>query len=113
MDHSTELILDSRTKEDLYGDIAALAASYTPEWQFNTDDPDVGSTLAMIFAHQMSGNIRRLNQTVEKYHTEFANLLGISLLPAYPASGVVVAELVALILTVACFVRYRKRYHYA
>lgn len=93
MAQNTELILDSRTKEALYRDISKLAASYTPEWQFDTKDPDIGSTLAMIFAHQMSGNIHRLNQTVGKYHTEFVNLLGISLLPAYPASGVIVADI--------------------
>lgn len=92
MKQKTELILDRRTTDRLHSRIKELAASYTPEWNFNTADPDIGSTLAMIYANQMSGNIRRLNQTIDKYHTEFVNLLGISLKPAYPASGVVVAE---------------------
>ena len=89
-----EFVLDPRTTEDLRAQLAELAASYTPEWRFDPDDPDIGSTLALIFLNQMAGNLRRLNQTIEKYHTEFVNMLGISLLPAYPASGIVTAQLI-------------------
>lgn len=92
MNRKTESLIDSRSIEELRGKIKELAASYTPEWCFDPTDPDIGSTIAMIYANQYSGNIRRVNQTVEKYHTEFVNLLGLSLKPAYPASGVVVAE---------------------
>lgn len=88
-----ELTLDPRTQETLCDRMEELAASYTPEWRLDRRDPDIGSTLALIFAGQMADNIRRLNQLPEKYHTEFANLLGLTLKPAYPASGVVVAEL--------------------
>ena len=90
-----ELILDGRTAEDLQEQIARLAASYTPEWRFDRVRPDVGGVLALIFAKQMAGNLDRLNQVIGKYHTEFVNLLGVSLRPAYPASGVAVATLVA------------------
>ena len=88
-----ELTLDSRTQADLCRRVEELAASYTPEWRFDRRDPDVGSTLALIFADQMAGNIRRMNQLPEKYHTEFVNLLGLNLKPAYPASGIAVVEL--------------------
>lgn len=88
-----ELTLDPRTQESLCDRMEELAASYTPEWRFDRRDPDIGSTLALIFAGQMADNIRRLNQLPEKYHTEFANLLGMTLKPAYPASGVAVVEL--------------------
>ncbi len=88
-----ELTLDPRTQEELCSRVEELAVSYTPEWRFDRKDPDIGSTLALIFAGQMADNIRRINQLPEKYHTEFANLLGMTLKPAYPASGVVVAEL--------------------
>lgn len=87
------LCLDPRTQEDLCRRVSELAASYTPEWRFDQEDPDIGSTIALIYTGQMADNLRRLNQLPEKYQTEFVNLLGISLLPAYPASGVVVAEL--------------------
>ena len=88
-----ELTLDPRTQADLCRRVEELAASYTPEWRFDRRDPDVGSTLALIFADQMAGNIRRMNQLPEKYHTEFVNLLGLNLKPAYPASGIAVVEL--------------------
>lgn len=92
MNHD-ELTLDPRTQADLCDRLEELALSYTPEWRFDRRDPDVGSALAMIYAGQMAENIRRLNQLPEKYHTEFVNLMGLTLKPAYPASGVVIAEL--------------------
>ena len=92
MNHD-ELTLDPRTQADLCARVEELASSYTPEWRFDRRDPDVGSTLALIYTGQMADNIRRLNQLPEKYHTEFVNLLGLTLKPAYPASGVAVVEL--------------------
>lgn len=88
-----ELTLDRRTQTDLNRRVEELAASYTPEWRFAQEDADVGSTLALLFTHQMADNIRRINQIPEKYHTEFANLLGLTLQSAHPASGVAVVEL--------------------
>ena len=88
-----ELKLDSRTQEDLCRRVEELAASYTPEWRFDRRDPDIGSALALIFTGQMAENIRRMNRLPEKYHTEFVNLLGLNLKPSYPASGVVVVDL--------------------
>ena len=88
-----ELKLDSRTQEDLCRRVEELAASYTPEWRFDRRDPDIGSALALIFTGQMAENIRRMNRLPEKYHTEFVNLLGLNLKPPYPASGVVVVDL--------------------
>lgn len=92
MNHD-ELTLDPRTQADLCARVEELASSYTPEWRFDRRDPDIGSTLALIYTGQMADNIRRLNQLPEKYHTEFVNLLGLTLKPAYPASGVAVVEL--------------------
>ncbi|MGI5979160.1 MAG: baseplate J/gp47 family protein [Oscillospiraceae bacterium] len=90
---SGEFIIDGRSLEDLRRRFGELAESYVPEWRFSVADPDAGSTLALIFLDQMYENIGRLNQTFDKYHTEFANLLGVSLLPASPSSGIVVARL--------------------
>lgn len=92
MNHD-ELTLDARTQAELCARVEELAASYTPEWRFDCREPDIGSTLALIYTGQMADNIRRLNQLPEKYHTEFVNLLGLTLQPAYPASGVAVVEL--------------------
>lgn len=86
--------LDSRSVQDLRGEIRRLAASYTPEWAFSDVNPDVGSVVGLIFANQMEENIRRMNLVMEKYHTEFVNMLNLSLRPAYPACGVVVMNLI-------------------
>ena len=85
--------LDFRSVGDLRAELKRLAASYTPEWAFSEENPDVGSVVALIFANQMSENIRKMNLVLDKYHTEFVNMLNLSLRPAYPASGVAVLEL--------------------
>ena len=89
-----DVLLDPRSVQDLRGEIRRLAASYTPEWAFSDTNPDVGSVVGLIFANQMEENIRRMNLVMEKYHTEFVNMLNLSLRPAYPASGVVVMNLI-------------------
>jgi hypothetical protein len=86
--------IDSRTIEDIKAQIAALAASYTPEWVFTPDNPDAGSVIGLIFSRQLSDTIDRLNRLPDKYRTEFINMLNIGLLPAYPAQGIVVFELI-------------------
>ena len=85
--------LDFRSVGDLRAELKRLATSYTPEWAFSEENPDVGSVVALIFANQMSENIRKMNLVLDKYHTEFVNMLNLSLRPAYPASGVAVLEL--------------------
>lgn len=87
-----ETALDPRTEAELCRRVEELAASYTPEWRFDREFPDIGSVLALVFAGQMADNIRRFNRLPEKYHTEFVNLLGLSPLPPCPAACVAVAE---------------------
>lgn len=84
--------LDKRTAEDIRESIRELSACYTPEWSFDTKNPDAGSVIAMIFANQMQENIRKFNFVLDKYRTELINMFGISLLPAKPACAVVVME---------------------
>ncbi len=86
--------IDPRTETDIEKKIIELAKSYTPEWHYSKDDPDIGVTIAKIFAGQMSDNIAMYNEVIEKYHTEFVNMLDISLLPAKPASALVLFDLV-------------------
>jgi hypothetical protein len=90
-----DYIIDPRTAEDIRAQIAELAKSYTPEWVFDREKPDIGSVIALIFSGQMEENVKKLNQALDKYHTEFVNMLGVSLKPAYPAGGIVTMELVA------------------
>lgn len=91
---TSEYAIDSRTEQAIHAQMARLAQSYVPEWAFHTENPDIGSVIALLFAAQLSGNIRRLNQVVEKYHTEFINLLDLSLKAAFPAAGIAVFELI-------------------
>ncbi|MCL2633108.1 MAG: hypothetical protein FWD34_01190 [Oscillospiraceae bacterium] len=86
--------IDTRTEQDIRAQIALLASSYTPEWVFDPENPDIGSVIGLIFGGQLSDTIDKFNQLPEKYRTEFINMLNIGLLPAYPAQGVVVLELI-------------------
>lgn len=91
---SNEYQLDVRTKKDILDNIRMLASSYTPEWQFDEQDPDIGSVLALLFADQMQENIRRYNLTLERDYVELMNLFGISPRPASPARSIVRMDMV-------------------
>lgn len=86
--------IDKRTGKEIEDRIEELAASYVPEWQFDRENPDMGSVIAKIFAKQMAGNIQRYNQVLDKYHTEFVNMVGLPLQPAKPAKVMVLMNLV-------------------
>lgn len=86
---SNEYEIDQRKKEDLLEALRLLAASYVPEWQFDTENPDMGSVIALLYAEQMEENLKRYNTVLERYYTELVNMLGISLKPAFPAQTMV------------------------
>ena len=77
--------MDSRKVEDIQKQIKDIAASYVPEWNFTSSNPDIGSVLALIFANQMGRNVNRFNEMLERYRTELVNLMEISPMPARPA----------------------------
>lgn len=81
---------EKQTREKLRQEIAMLAKAYTPEWIFDKENPDMGSTIALIFANQTEDIRKQWARLLERYHRAFVNLLDISLLPAYPAMGVVI-----------------------
>ena len=87
-------MIDPRTAADIEKKIVELAGCYDTGWHYDPEDPDIGVALAKIFATQMEENIGLENDVLNRYHTEFINLLDISLLPAKPASSVVVANLI-------------------
>ncbi len=93
MKHSNGPLIDPRGVSQLRERFAELSASYVPEWRFDPESPDAGTALALIFINQMADNIGRLNRLYGKYHTEFANLVGVNLLPAVPARGIAVLQL--------------------
>ncbi|MCI9083146.1 MAG: hypothetical protein HFI70_12820 [Lachnospiraceae bacterium] len=86
---SSEFKLDQRNTEDIVKEIADLAQSYVPEWKFDAQNPDIGSTLALLFAEQMESGIRKFNRLLEQFQIEFVNMLDISLLPVHPSEALV------------------------
>ena len=81
--------IDNRTANDIEDRIGELAASYTPEWSFDRENPDIGSVIGRLFALQMKENIDLENRMMERYHAEFINMLDLSLKPAKPAGSMV------------------------
>lgn len=86
--------IDRRTIEDIKNRITRLAASYVPEWHFDPENPDIGSTIAILYAGQMQENIDCFNQVMDAYQTEFVNMLELSLQPAKPSCAVVLMNLI-------------------
>ncbi len=69
--------------------IAALAASYTPEWRYDAAHPDAGTALALIFQEMFLGTCRRFERIPEKQKYAFFEWLGLTMRPASAAGGYV------------------------
>ena len=82
--------IDERELKDVQKQMEELAFSYTPEWKFDKENPDAGSVIGLIFASQMSENIDRFNQVLEKYRMEFSNMYDVKPRAAKSAKTVVV-----------------------
>ena len=74
-------------------EIKQLSESYVPEWKFDTENPDIGSVISMIYARQMMDNVDKYNDALEQFRVEFVNMLGVSLRPAIPAGAMVTLQL--------------------
>lgn len=86
--------LDERKKVDLLAQLGALAKSYTPEWQFDSACPDIGSVIALLFCDQMQEQIARFNKMPDRLYARLINMLDISIKPAYPAHSIVLMRVV-------------------
>ena len=86
--------IDNRTSEDIEAKIEELAHEYVPEWHFDKNDPDIGSTISRIFARQLEENIKSINRVPDIYHAEFVNFLDLTLKRAVPAGSIVIFKLV-------------------
>ncbi len=86
--------IDNRDTRDIENKIEELARRYTPEWNFERDDADIGSAIARLFAIQMKENIDHVNAIPDRYHAEFINMLDISLKPVKAAASMVNFRLV-------------------
>ena len=82
------------TTEKIEKRIEELAKHYTPEWHFDRENPDIGTTIAKLFAVQMKENADMADNMLERYHTEFVNMTDISQKPAKAAGSLVSFSLV-------------------
>lgn len=81
--------LDDRDRKDILEQIWRLAAGYTPEWRWDSRQPDAGAVLAHIYAEQMENTISKYNRSLRNHYRSFLNLLGTRLMPPAPAKGMV------------------------
>jgi hypothetical protein len=80
--------LDMRTYQDLVDETLARVPIHNPEWtNFNRSDP--GVTLIELFAFLTESLLYRTNQIPERNRLAFLSLLGVPLLPATSARGIV------------------------
>ncbi|MBE6611260.1 MAG: hypothetical protein E7632_02105 [Ruminococcaceae bacterium] len=82
-------LIDKRSKLDILNELKERSASYTPEWRFRPDDPDIAAVLAMVYADMVSGTLKKVNQIPLKNKIAFFNTANVSLLPAEPSEGYV------------------------
>lgn len=83
------------TIEELTEVIRRRSRSYTPEWRFDEDDPDIGAALALVYAGMQDAVSKRLALLPLKNQIAFFNELNAEYLPAVPASGYVSFSLVS------------------
>lgn len=71
-----------------------LSRSYTPEWRFNREKPDIGSALALIFAGYMEDTLRQYERVLNKHKVEFFRLMGAEAMEGRPSQGYMTFHLV-------------------
>ncbi|HWR60822.1 MAG TPA: baseplate J/gp47 family protein [Clostridia bacterium] len=85
--------IDPRKQQDIISDMKKLVPFYTPEWIFSPDNPDMGTTLFLLYAHMLYENIKKLNLVPLKNFAAFANLLNTKVAPSTPAQAFITFEL--------------------
>ncbi len=75
--------------ENTIENIRRKAAAYTAEWKFDSENADMGTALAILFAEMMERNKRLSDQMMESCRIHFYNRIGADILPANAAKGYV------------------------
>lgn len=78
---------DSGSSEDIIRHIREIGLNYTPEWNFNPENPDIGAALAFVYAEMQEETMKQLNRAGYKNQLAFFNALGAGLERALPARG--------------------------
>ncbi len=69
-------VLDPRDLDAVRAQVAALAASYTPEWRYERTEDDPGAALAELFSTMFYQTVDRVNALPEKFYFEFLRQIG-------------------------------------
>ncbi len=85
--------LKNMTRTQLIETLKTLSKSYTPEWHFDVENPDLGTALALIYADMMTDTIQRANLMPDKHYIDFLNLLDPVQKPSKGAKGYVTFSL--------------------
>ncbi|MDR2570487.1 MAG: hypothetical protein LBD23_09345 [Oscillospiraceae bacterium] len=72
---------------DIRRAVEEKAHSYTPEWRFSENDPDGGTSLALVFADMFGETAERLDRVPYKYFLYFLNMLETKVRSVSPATG--------------------------
>ena len=78
------------TREGLEEKLREKAALYTPEWKLTTEDPDVGSVIALLFARQMAQIMEECKRRQSSYEEALCSLIGAAVSPPRAAESVIV-----------------------
>ena len=81
-------VLDDRSFDQLVAEAKARIPVHTPEWT-NLNDSDPGITIVELFAFLTENLLYRSNRIPEANRIKFLTMLGVSLQPASPGSGLV------------------------
>ncbi|MBR2948341.1 MAG: hypothetical protein IKC46_00615 [Lachnospiraceae bacterium] len=60
-------------EKNILTQLEKLAASYTPEWKFDKNNPDAGSALAMLIADMFADSRQRLDKALHKHKIQYLN----------------------------------------
>ncbi|MBR6874532.1 MAG: hypothetical protein IKN17_13595 [Ruminococcus sp.] len=85
--------IDLRGRDEIKEQLKKRAASYTPEWNMDTEDPDIAAALALAAAEMFEGTLRKINGLPLKNEIAFFNMIDSSLLPSAPSEGYVSFQL--------------------
>ena len=81
--------VDSRGRKEIREQLKKRAASYTPEWNMDIENPDIAAALALACADMFEGTVRKINSLPLKNEIAFFNTIDSSLLSASPSEGYV------------------------
>ena len=81
-------VLDDRSFDQLVAEAKARIPVHTPEWT-NLNDADPGITIIELFAFLTENLLYRSNRIPEANRVKFLTMLGVSLQPATPGTGLV------------------------